>query len=1025
MSKYPKDFQRETAQRIVQIFKDGKQRRVLLSDEVGLGKTIIAKTVIEKVGDIRSSLYDDMYRVVYVCSNMNIVKQNTQNLGIDDIMDVNESRLTMQHLKLYKKIADLKKEGKYREDGDYEGCKMPVLLIPLTPGTSFSLTNSYGNMEERALMSCMISMMPECMAYHSRLSVFFRKDVNIDTWRNLEKKYINDIKVCGDTYKLKIHDALRKTSSFKELLYVLENGRLTKDKYFLIPKLRKDFALISLEELDPDLVIMDEFQRFSSLLDDSNNDEQSMIAHKFFGNFDIEDDKKNSPLILLLSATPYKPFSTLEELNENNIDDQYRDFFQLMDFLFKNDKGKINFKSIWEDYSSELSHLSSDRLDILIAKKKVAEDKMYESICRTERLSENLISSKNVIDIDISEGDILSYCHMQKLLDDCRSKAESMKDIHFNTGKIPMDYVKSCPYLLSFMDTYELKKKITQVYKVVDSHVSLPVSTQSQCYLLKTDYLYKYREIVSNNARLDYVKKLMFSNHAELLLWIPTSHPYYSTSPSNVFEKNKEFSKVLVFSAWEMVPRMLAVMLSYEAERLTIGKAFENLKATYTNKIGRGRLQDRVEKKDDKNKIIKDVVVTNSSKSVISYPCKYLADIYSPKEFYGQSLKDIRKILRERILSYVKDKNIVLKNDSCSSTEIYMYLQWLDNKNVKLFEFSTQALNVLVNLAIGGPAECLYRIIGDEEKVKNLADNFVTLFNRRQSAAIIDLIYERKSIDVYYEQVADYCVMGNLQAVLDEFVHMIDETGCDKEAICNRLNDAFIEMETGVNIDTSDTFAKCDTKGVFRKWHMRTHLALPFTNAKVDDSKIKVANKTREAFNSPFRPFLLASTSVGQEGLDFHLYCRKIVHWNTPSNPQDLEQREGRINRYKCLAIRRNICKLYPDIFDWNEMFEKAHKDMSEKYHYSDIVPYWCLPPELIKDNIDKFEMIERIVPMYPMSKDKERYDRLISVLSLYRLTLGQPRQEELLSMIKGVLSPENAKELLFNLSPISRKNNE
>ncbi|MDM5326796.1 hypothetical protein [Neobacillus sp. CF12] len=38
---------------------------------------------------------------------------------------------------------------------------------------------------------------------------------------------------------------------------------------------------------------------------------------------------------------------------------------------------------------------------------------------------------------------------------------------------------------------------------------------------------------------------------------------------------------------------------------------------------------------------------------------------------------------------------------------------------------------------------------------------------------------------------------------------------------------------------------------------------------------------------------------MGQEGLDFHYYCRKIVHWNLPSNPIDLEQREGRITQYK------------------------------------------------------------------------------------------------------------------------------
>ena len=40
------------------------------------------------------------------------------------------------------------------------------------------------------------------------------------------------------------------------------------------------------------------------------------------------------------------------------------------------------------------------------------------------------------------------------------------------------------------------------------------------------------------------------------------------------------------------------------------------------------------------------------------------------------------------------------------------------------------------------------------------------------------------------------------------------------------------------------------------------------------------------------------------------------------------------------------------------------------------------------------------MVPMYPLSKDEVSYQRLIKVLSLYRLTLGQARQEELLQYI-------------------------
>lgn len=1013
MKKEPKNFQYETAERIAEIFREGRQKRVLLSDEVGLGKIIIAKAVIEKVGEIRSSVNDDMYRVVYVCSNMNIVKQNAQNLGIDDVMNVNESRLTMQHLTLYEKLAKLKRQHKYREDGNYEDGEMPVLLIPLTPGTSFSLTRSYGNLQERALMFCMICLMPECSQYEDKLYDFFRDGVKEGGWNDVIKSYNKKIEKCGQTYKDTIHEALRAKKSFRELKNLLYSDNLTSEKRNLISEIRVDFALISLDVLEPDLVIMDEFQRFSSLLNDDADDEQSMISHKFFGNLNTENEDTKSPLILLLSATPYKPYTTLEELNENNVDEQYKDFYQLMDFMFKADKSETSFKKIWEDYSSELGHLSSDRLDILIAKKKKAEDKMYESICRTERLNENLITSKHVEEIPITEGDILSYCQMQRLLEDCKKKAEEGNNIHFSSYNIPIDYVKSCPYLLSFMDTYELKRKITDVYKAVDGRVHLPVNPRRQRYLLKTEHIYKYWDIAPNNARLEYLKKIIFDNHAERLLWIPASHPYYTTSPNNVFEKNKGFSKVLVFSAWEMVPRMLAVMLSYEAERLTIGKAFEDDNASYTNNTGRRRLADKNGKNKQKG---------SKNKSVIMYVCRYLSELYNPEEFYGQPIKDIRKELKNRLEQHIKERAAV-SNINYSSADIYSYMKWLDNKGIKIKEFSRNALDILVNLAIGGPAECLYRILKDEKKTIALTDKFVTLFNRRQSAAIIDLIYERNSLDVYFEQVIDYCVMGNLQAVLDEFVHMIDESGSDIKGIYEHLNDSFIEMESGVNIDTSDYFAKYNENGKFKKWHMRTHFALQFTNAKVDQTKIKVANKTRESFNSPFRPFLLASTSVGQEGLDFHWYCRKIVHWNTPSNPQDLEQREGRINRYKCLAIRRNIAKLYPEIYSWNDMFDKAHEEMKARYNYSDMVPYWCLPPELIRENEDKFEMIERIVPMYPMSKDKERYERLISVLSLYRLTLGQPRQEELLNMLKGILPPEEIKNLLFNLSPYDRNN--
>lgn len=95
-----------------------------------------------------------------------------------------------------------------------------------------------------------------------------------------------------------------------------------------------------------------------------------------------------------------------------------------------------------------------------------------------------------------------------------------------------------------------------------------------------------------------------------------------------------------------------------------------------------------------------------------------------------------------------------------------------------------------------------------------------------------------------------------------------------------------------------------------------------------------------------------------------------------------MEQREGRINRFKCLAIRQNVADKYGkadgitfkrDI--WTEMFEAAKAE--KQNDQSELVPFWCFGK-------NQSVKIERLVPMYPMSKDEVNYERLIKILSLY-----------------------------------------
>lgn len=174
----------------------------------------------------------------------------------------------------------------------------------------------------------------------------------------------------------------------------------------------------------------------------------------------------------------------------------------------------------------------------------------------------------------------------------------------------------------------------------------------------------------------------------------------------------------------------------------------------------------------------------------------------------------------------------------------------------------------------------------------------------------------------------------------------------------------------------------------------------------------------RKAFNSPFWPFVLATTSIGQEGLDFHTYCHAVVHWNLPSNPVNLEQREGRVHRYKGHAVRKNLATTHRTAGlgargsdPCEAMFDAARDARPE--HENDLVPYWVFPGDA---------KIERHVPMLPLSRDVERLESLRRSLAAYRIVFGQPRQDDLVAYLLNHMTEEEiarrADEFRVDLSP-------
>jgi len=200
---------------------------------------------------------------------------------------------------------------------------------------------------------------------------------------------------------------------------------------------------------------------------------------------------------------------------------------------------------------------------------------------------------------------------------------------------------------------------------------------------------------------------------------------------------------------------------------------------------------------------------------------------------------------------------------------------------------------------------------------------------------------------------------------------------------------------------------------------MRGRFAMRLADYRDEDGSVSRLGGVRDAFNSPFKPFVLATTSIGQEGLDFHPYCYRVYHWNLPGNPVDLEQREGRIQRFKSHAVRLNLADRQAEAVrtcgqevndPWKLMFDMARAETAAD---SDLVPYWIYEGRV---------RVERHVPMLPFSREVTRLSWLKRSLAVYRLTFGQPRQDDLLDYLQNLagagMTADAVDDLQIRLEP-------
>jgi hypothetical protein len=302
-----------------------------------------------------------------------------------------------------------------------------------------------------------------------------------------------------------------------------------------------------------------------------------------------------------------------------------------------------------------------------------------------------------------------------------------------------------------------------------------------------------------------------------------------------------------------------------------------------------------------------------------------------------------------------------------------------------------------------------------------IASGFRSLFNMPETIAML----RGSAEETYWRLTLQYGIEGNLQAVLDEYVHVLRESlGLQEHSPSEQLAGIAECIQSVLSLRTAQIrIDEIETSGDGFKvndFSTRCRFALRFGDIRDDNNQALVrADSVRDAFNSPFRPFVLASTSIGQEGLDFHTWCHAVVHWNLPSNPVDLEQREGRVHRYKGHAVRKNVAERYGLTAlsgfheggdPWQTLFQIATRGKSNGH--SDLIPYWIFE--------DGSARVERRIPLLPYSKEIGKLKRLKQGLALYRMVFGQPRQEDLLFSLSqnGNIESVDLTDWLISLQP-------
>ena len=359
---------------------------------------------------------------------------------------------------------------------------------------------------------------------------------------------------------------------------------------------------------------------------------------------ELADDLFNHPdaHVLLLSATPYKPFTYSEETGPQG--GHYADFLKTLDFLAAPDSAVGSVRTDLDELrqaalSGEPTADVRDRV----------QSQLRKWIARTERPSGNdraITVYGNMDQLRVRAEDFNGFVALRNVADAVRAP-------------LTVEYWKSSPYFLNFLRGYRVGERLSYDTKDTDRRAELmPLFRGAQ--RIDKSSVENFQKIEWGNARMRALATETLDQGWWRLLWMPPSLPYHALAGPYASIDPTTITKSLIFSSWVAAPSAIASLLSYEVAR----QIFTQAEHTVNTAADRASISSRL-----------DYRMTNSRPSSMSalalfWPQPTLASQTDPLEAAREHRGDPELPSVDRLLEWEQERveNLVGPNGDTSST---------------------------------------------------------------------------------------------------------------------------------------------------------------------------------------------------------------------------------------------------------------------------------------------------------------------------------------------------------------------